>query len=100
MSMPQKTWRESAEMISPFNCRAAATPTLVFPDAVGPSITSRLQEVRPPEELFTMDISAVRLLGKKKDLTALSGLLCLSGEPRWDRTNDHLIKSQVLYLLS
>ena len=23
-----------------------------------------------------------------------------SGEPRWDRTNDHLIKSQVLYLLS
>jgi hypothetical protein len=23
-----------------------------------------------------------------------------SGEPRWDRTNDHLIKSQVLYRLS
>lgn len=22
------------------------------------------------------------------------------GEPRWDRTNDHLIKSQVLYHLS
>ncbi len=26
--------------------------------------------------------------------------LDLFGEPRWDRTNDHLIKSQVLYLLS
>ena len=24
----------------------------------------------------------------------------LDGEPRWDRTNDHLIKSQVLYRLS
>ena len=23
-----------------------------------------------------------------------------NGEPRWDRTNDHLIKSQVLYQLS
>jgi len=26
--------------------------------------------------------------------------LFLGGEPRWDRTNDHLIKSQVLYQLS
>ncbi len=26
--------------------------------------------------------------------------LFLCGEPRWDRTNDHLIKSQVLYRLS
>ena len=26
--------------------------------------------------------------------------LFLFGEPRWGRTNDHLIKSQVLYRLS
>ena len=26
--------------------------------------------------------------------------LGLNGEPRWGRTNDHLIKSQVLYRLS
>ena len=37
---------------------------------------------------------------KTKGQAALPDPLFLGGEPRWDRTNDHLIKSQVLYQLS
>ena len=36
----------------------------------------------------------------KKGYDKCHNPLFLCGEPRWDRTNDHLIKSQVLYQLS
>jgi hypothetical protein len=38
MFIARYTWRESAETISPPKCCASATPSAVFPTAVGPTI--------------------------------------------------------------
>jgi hypothetical protein len=49
----------------------------------------------------SVQLSYGRKLGeRKKGQAAMPDPLVFGGEPRWDRTNDHLIKSQVLYRLS
>jgi len=35
--------------------------------------------------------------GRKKGQAAMPDPLVFTGEPRWDRTNDHLIKSPQFY---
>jgi len=43
ISMPRKTWRESAEIISPPYSRARATARRVLPEAVAPRIVNKLK---------------------------------------------------------
>ena len=83
------------------------TPVTIGPSAEtkGPMLSGTPGEIRTPDrlvrsqELCPAELRA-QIGGRKKGQAAMPDPLFFGGEPRWDRTNDHLIKSQVLYLLS